>query len=412
MLESGTQASLSEDNGAYVFSQPLASSLPLPAADTFRLGATTAINGKSYTVASNAEVSVLSAQGELPRLPAAGRPFAMVELRSADGEVLSIDYGPALAGDGALPALSQGRSVQLDDLVLTGLRDDAGTDVKGSRQLACPNCGASVKVALASSKAITCSACNSLIDLSHGIGADLTAAVQDEPVSPLIALGTTGLLQGASWQVVGFQHRMGHAPGDDDESFGWDEYLLYHRKRGFCFLVDATDGWSLVKPVTGAPSYKAGAQTATYLATSYRLLSSYQAETSYVAGEFYWQVSRGQKTFNSDFANGKSLLSQETAGSEVTWSSGNKLDGDAVAAAFKLDGKKALFKRSDAGPLSSASGMGLGTIAVGMVLIVLLLIIISRCSRCDPARENCGTSSSARSAGGAYGGYAGGGGHK
>jgi hypothetical protein len=114
----------------------------------------------------------------------------------------------------------------------------------------------------------------------------------------------------------------------------------------FYFLVDAEDGWSLVKPVTGAPIFKPGENSAVYLKTNYPLQSSYRAETTYVAGEFYWQVQRGQKTFNRDFASGSALLSQEEAPNEITWSSGSKLDGDLVAKAFKLEGKKDLFKRS------------------------------------------------------------------
>ena len=43
---------------------------------------------------------------------------------------------------------------------------------------------------------------------------------------------------------------------------------------------------------------------ATYLGKVYQQQYAYNAETSYVAGEFYWQVERGQKTFNRDFANG------------------------------------------------------------------------------------------------------------
>ena len=411
LLDDGSTAFLSEDNGAYVFTLPAPVTRELPPADKFRVGASTAINGKTFSVASSETVSLLSAQGELPHLPALGKPFAMVELRSADGEVLSIDYGPTLGG--GAPVLSRGRAVQLDDLQLSGLKDESAKDEKGGRQFNCPHCGATVKVTLATSQSITCRSCNSLIDLSQGVGAALRSALQDEPVSPLIALGSVGQMQGASWQVVGFQHRMGHEPDDDEEeSFGWDEYLLYNRKLGFSFLVDAEDGWSLVKPVTGAPSYKPGANSATYLSTAYRLLSSYEAETSYVAGEFYWQVTRGEKTFNRDFANGRSLLSQEQSKNEVTWSSGSKLDGDVVAKAFKLEGKQALFKRSDASPLSSAAGMSVGTIVIGLVVIVLVLLLISRCSRCNPALENCSASSSARSSGGSFGGFSGGGGHK
>ena len=412
MLDDGSTAFLSEDNGAYVFTRTLPASTirKVPPAEQFRVGASTAINGKTYSVASSQTVSLLSAQGELPHLPALGTPFDMVELRSAEGEVLSVDYSPLLGG--GVAELSQGRAVQLDDLQLTGLKDESVKDEKGGQQFNCPHCGAPVTVTLASSKSITCPSCNSLIDLSQGVGAALKSAMQDEPVSLLIALGSVGQLQGASWQVIGFQHRTGHEPDDEDEAFEWDEYLLYNRKLGFSFLVDAEDGWSLVKPVTGAPAYKKGTNSATYLSTTYQLLSSYAAETTYVAGEFYWQVTRGEKSFNRDFASGKSLLSQEESKSEITWSSGSKLDGDVVAKAFKLEGKAPLFKRSDASPLSSASGMGVRAIIIMVVVIVLMLMMFSRCSRCNPALENCSTSGSSRSSGGSFGGSSGGGGHK
>jgi hypothetical protein len=130
-------------------------------------------------------------------------------------------------------------------------------------------------------------------------------------VQPLIPLGSTGQLQGVHWQVVGYQHRMGTEPDDTDEQFGWDEYLLYNRKRGFTFLVDTVEGWSVVKPTTGAPTLSQDNQTAHYLGGTYRQQYAYNAETTYVAGEFYWPVVRGQKTFNRDFAKGTALLSME-----------------------------------------------------------------------------------------------------
>jgi hypothetical protein len=293
--------------------------------------------------------------------------------------------------------------VQLEDLQLTGLRDESAKDEKG-RSFNCPNCGSPVTVNLADSKSITCGSCNSIIDLSQGIGGELRHAAQDEPVRPLIALGTMGQLQGAQWQVVGFQHRMGTEPGDD-EMFGWDEYLLYNKKRGFSFLVDAEDGWSMVKPTTGAPVMAESGSTATYLGKRYQQQYAYNAETTYVAGEFYWQVERGQKTFNRDFASGGALLSMERSANELTWSSGSKLDSGVVAAAFKLDAKKDMFKRGDALPVSAASGLGCGTIILIVVVIIILLIILSTCSSTSGAGGY-------RSTGGSYGGYSSGGGHK
>lgn len=413
LLADGRSAYLSEDNGAYVFSTPLTSQRALPQAEQFRVGATTAINGTTFSVASNQSVALIAAQGELPHLPPLGQSFAMVELRSQgtgaigrnEGSVLSIDYSTPT------PTASLGQPVLLDDLKLTGLRDAAVKDEKG-RSFNCPNCGATLTVTLAGSQSMSCDACHSLIDLSQGIGGELKHALQDEPVQPLIPLGSSGKLQGVDWQVVGFQHRMGTDPSDPDEQFGWEEYLLYNATRGFTFLVDSTEGWSVVKPCTGAPVLDSNAQNATYLGTTYRLKESYQAQTSYVAGEFYWQVTRGQSTANRDFASGNSLLSMEQSANEVTWSVGSKIDSTLVAKAFKLEGKKELLQRSDAGPASATKAVGCGTVIVLILVLLLFLFLISRCTSCDPQVENCTSSSSARSSGGSFGGFSSGGGHK
>ena len=45
------------------------------------------------------------------------------------------------------------------------------------------------------------------------------------------------------------------------------------------------------------------------LGATYSRTWSYNAETSYVLGEFYWPVRRGQKTFNRDYAVGDRILS-------------------------------------------------------------------------------------------------------
>lgn len=407
LFNDGSAGYLSEDNGAFVFSRPVTAKGAMPEAAKFRLGARTQLQGKTYSVASNTEVFVLSAQGELPHLPNLGVPFAMVELRSADGEVLSVDYGPTLSGQP--PALSLGHAVLLDGLSLTGLRGESAKAEAG-QSFNCPSCGAALTVQLANSKSLVCGTCHSVIDLSQGVGAALTHAAQHEPVAPLIALGSLGQLQGVSWQVVGFQHRMGHAPGDDEE-FGWEEYLLYHRKRGFVFLVDSTEGWSLLKPATGAPQVSAGGR-ADYLGKSYSLKESYQSQVEYVAGEFYWQVQRGATTRHREFAAGKNLLSEETTKDEVTWSVGEKLDASVVAKAFKMDAQAGAFKRADAAPFSTGSKMSIGTLAViAVALIFLLPLLFSRCSQCDPKVENCNASNS-RTSGGSWGGFSGGGSHK
>ena len=83
---------------------------------------------------------------------------------------------------------------------------------------------------------------------------------QNAVTEPQIPLGTVGTLklgtpQPLPWQVVGYLERCDlPAPGEDDEQTFWREYLLYNRTAGFAFLVDAEDGWSVVRTVTGVPS--------------------------------------------------------------------------------------------------------------------------------------------------------------
>lgn len=402
LLQDGTSATLGEDNGAYVVSLP-ATARELPPPERLPLGLTTSVAGKPFSVAAHLQAQLVAAEGELPTLAPLGQPFTVVELRSADGEVLSIDYGSAP------PQVQRGRSVLLQDLALQGLKDESVRE-EAARQLDCPNCGAPVAVQLDTSKSCTCPSCHSIIDLSSGLGGELRHAAQRNPISPLIPLGSVGRFEGADWQVVGFQHRTGVEVGDDEEeSFGWEEYLLYNRQRGFIFLVDASDGWSLVRPATGAPTHRDGTALAQYLGRTYRLTSRYRAETGYVAGEFYWPVHSGQVTSNADFAavDGKGILSREQAPGEVTWSHGQRLDSAAVASAFKLDARAGLFRRQDAGPIGGIGGssLGCGTLILIFIVLLILLVLMSNCS-------GSSGSSSYRSSGGSWGGYTSGGGHK
>ena len=400
LLDDGRSATLSEDNGAYVLMHPAHWQGAPPPPDRMPLGSTWKIGGGTFSVAANLQAQLLAAEGELPALPPLGEPFPVVELRSSDGEVLSIDFGAQP------PEVQRGRSVELHELQFKGLRDGEAVREEAGRQFDCPHCGAPVQVQLDASKSCTCPSCRSLIDLTRGLGAELSYVTQQETIRPLIPLGSIGQFEGVSWQVVGFQHRTGVEPGDD-EHFGWEEYLLYHRQRGFVFLVDASDGWSLVRPTSGAPAWREGTQTATYLGRRYRLTSTYLAETNYVAGEFYWPVYRGQKSSNSDFAavDGKGILSREQTPGEVTWSHGQRIDSTLVAQAFKLGDRAGLFRRQDAGPVGAITGgPGWATIVLTLVLLVVVLSLMSNCSGSPGG--------SYRSTGGSWGGYTSGGGHK
>lgn len=397
LLADGSTATLSEDNGAYVVTWPTAVQQAIPGAGHFAVGEEAVLDGQTYSVAANLRVQVLSAEGELPNRPPLDRPFQVVELRNADGDVLAIDYSSSP------PEVQRGRAVELDQLAMTGLKTESAREESGARQFSCPNCGSPVSVKLDSTQGITCPSCRHVIDLSSGMGGELRHAAQSQRIKPVIALGSLGQLQGERWQVVGFQRRTG---GDADDPFSWDEYLLYHAQRGFQFLVDASDGWSLVRPSTGAPSLKRGANTARYLGKTYRRTETYSARTDYVEGEFYWPVQVDDRTRNADFAaeDGRSVLSREETGNEVTWSHGEKLGANQVAEAFGLGNKLARSGRADAAPWTPDTMRAMVILIVVVVLVMILLSMMNSCSQ--------GSSGGGRSSGGSFGGYSSGGSHK
>jgi ribosomal protein S27E len=430
-FDDGRRLVLSEDNGSFVWLAPVMDVSQLPAAERMLLGNTYALLGNFYTATAVQSISLIAAQGELTQPPPQGKPFLAAELRSSDGKLLSICY------HSELPSMYLGKAVELDSLKLTGLKQGSTANIKG-RQFNCPNCASPVTVQLESSKSMTCPACDSLIDLSQGIGGQLSHALQHEPIRPQIALGTVGTLAGKSWQVVGYQHRVGSVAsadddeGEDEESFGWEEYLLYNAKAGFQFLVDATDGWSLYKTTTGAAKQSFNNNTASYLGTMYRQDYSYTANTDFVAGEFYWPLRRDYRTFNTDYSAGKSLLNREQVGQEITWSVGSRLEHETVMLAFGLGANESFkFERDAHVNAFPWKPMIILLIAALAFVFIMLLVRTTRNNvSCDKdynaasevsmeqQREQCERSkrslrTGTGSSGGSYGGYSsGGGGHK
>jgi hypothetical protein len=221
--------------------------------------------------------------------------------------------------------------------------------------------------------------------------------------------------------------------GGGDEAEAWREYLLYNRIEGFAFLVDANDGWSVVRTLTGAPEVRG--DTASWYGTTYRRRWTYSSEITYVLGEFYWRVEARQRTDHQDYegdASGhRALLSLEHTPSETTWSAGESVPAEAVAAAFGLAPPQARqLERSSPPDLGSLLGGFRPSWILLLVILVVILLLLAMCSHdaCSserqafgpdsPEYQQCRARSSAGTSsyygtGGAWGGYSsGGGGHK
>jgi hypothetical protein len=444
LFDNGRSGWLSEDNGRYVFAfdLPLPAGTPLP--EQLQAGSPVTVDGRPWRVASVVRAKLIAAQGELVQPPPSDRAIVVSDLRNTADEVGTLE-----SVDGALTSWSIGRSVRLADLKMSGLREvgigGAGEKTIKAQSPPCPNCGAPLKITLATTQSVVCDSCKSVVDLSKGIGPDMAHYAQLNRMEPGIPLGRTGTLpipSGAAplpWQVVGYMERMELMSGDSDEAEAWREYLLYNRQEGFAFLVDTNEGWSVARVLTGVPEVRG--QSARWYGTAYAKRWTYTSETTYVLGEFYWKVEANQRTQHEDYegsASGhRAFLSKESTANETTWSAGESIPAPMVAQVFGLDASAgAQLQRGGA---MSGGGPSLGGLvgAGGLIswpklilLLIVVLILLAWCSQdsCRDVKRAYGSYSAeyqqckARSAagtgayygtGGAWGGYSsGGGGHK
>ncbi len=359
LLADGDRGWLSEDNGSYALMREAGERRDLPAPERFQIGQNLRLEGRQYQIASIVQAQLIAAAGELPFAPALNQPFWLVDTRSADARIMTLDYS-TLGTSGADSATSArvyvGIPITLGGLALSGLKEDNTKSLTG-KSLSCPNCGVALEVKLDGSKSVTCPSCASLVDLTRAEdGKPVFTRQVTRYVSP-IPLGTEGTVEGVQWQAVGFARRSGL--DSDGERFNWAEVLLYHRTEGFAFVVVANDGVSFVRPVQDVPSGPAW-NSVRYRNRQYKGEPNYQSVVDYVEGEFYWQVRVGQQTRHVDYSSGELLLSREESVSkdarEVVWSHGKKYPVQVLAKAFGLPDISLLtvFRAND----GSSDGIG------------------------------------------------------
>jgi ribosomal protein S27AE len=439
LFDNGRSGWLSEDNGRYVFAFDAPAPADAPRPEGLQAGAPVTVDGRRWQVASVVQARLLAAQGELVDPPPADRAIVVSDLRNAADEV-----GTLQAVDGAALGWSVGRSVRLDDLKMSGLREagigGAGEKTIKAQSPPCPNCGAPLHITLASTQSVVCDSCKSVVDLSQGIGPDMAHYAQVNRLEPGIPLGTTGTLpipSGAAplpWQVVGYMERVELMDAGSDEAEAWREYLVWNRTEGFAFLVDTNEGWSVSRVITGAPELRG--DQASWYGITYQRRWTYASETTYVLGEFYWKVEARQRTEHQDYdhvaMNHRDMLSLERSANEVTWSAGESIPPRVLAAAFGLSPQQtAAIDRT--GEISIGDIVGSGKLLTWprlLILLVAVILMVAWCSQdgCRNQRRTFGANSleyqqcRSRSAagagvfygtGGSWGGYSsGGGGHK
>ena len=185
---------------------------------------------------------------------------------------------------------------------------------------------------------VVCIQCLSVLDATDPNLKILQTFQAKERVHPLIPLGAQGKLKGEQFEVIGFQQR---GTESDGETFSWREYVLFSATQGFRYLSEYDGHWNLIAAVKGLPvSGKENRPTPiNYLSKNFRHYSTSVASTTFVMGEFPWQVRVGDSVVCMDYVAPPLMLSSETTDDERTWSLGEYTSGEELWQAFLLKDK-------------------------------------------------------------------------
>lgn len=242
--------------------------------------------------------------------------------------------------------------------------------------LNCPSCGATLTVrSFGHAVTIVCDSCHCVLDAQDPklqILQKFKAATGEDP--PLIPLGTRGSIRGTVYEAVGFQRRTIHVDGIP---YSWHEYVLFNPFKGFRYLTEYDGHWNDVSMLRSLPDVSAGGSSLTYLGETYRHFQTARAATSYVLGEFPWQVRQGEEAEVSDYVSPPRVISSEKTGKEVTWSMGEYIAGRDIWYAFKLpDEPPAPIGVYENQPSPLSANVKIVWSLVGIFLVALFCLLI------------------------------------
>lgn len=206
------------------------------------------------------------------------------------------------------------------------------------RSLLCPSCGGNVELrGFEHTRSAVCIQCLSVLDTSTPELKIIDQFAEKSRVQPIIPLGTRGKMRGAVYEAIGFQVRTITSEGVD---YSWHEYLLFNPYKGFRYLTQYNGHWNDVNALSAVPqpASRLGRKAVQYGGAVYRHFQHAVARTTFVMGEFPWQVRAGEAVEVDDYVSPPFMLSSEANNQEITWSYGEYIPPAQVWQAFQLKG--------------------------------------------------------------------------
>ncbi len=188
----------------------------------------------------------------------------------------------------------------------------------------CPNCKSDIDVFSKKSETVSCAKCNAIIDLESDLKAgnlafSLNSYYKNRPQEmSFLRLGLILTLEKKKWQIIGRTRKKitGKEWESEDNAYtnytwSFDEWILVSNKKEYLYLSEDKEGFTLSRSfIPKTP--KIPDQYASHLNLDGDFLASRITEkgeitTTFVEGEFSWQVKVGDKTYFAENKRKKSV---------------------------------------------------------------------------------------------------------
>jgi hypothetical protein len=330
MFSDGRSGWLGEAQGTYAISFLRKTDSPVPSFESLKAGKKVQLRDQVFQVQNKESAHCIAGEGELPFKVLGGYDAPVADLLGEHASFATIDYSEEI------PLVFVGEYVEFDDLQLSNLREFAGwsSAVEARvKSFQCIRCASPItQRGLLQTTTVACPSCGAILDVSDENLRIISTFVAKSKVTPDIPLGTRGVLPDGEFEVLGFLRRFVTVEGVE---YRWREYLLFNPYKGFRWLSEYNGHWNYIKSTMHRPGILHNGDVR-FKGQTFRHFQTATATVDYVIGEFYWRVAQGESCVVSDFIAPPQILSVEKTDNDISYSSGQYLEPQDVARAFKL----------------------------------------------------------------------------
>jgi len=324
LFQDDSYAYLLEGYGMYSICIPATSPPELKgdAIKNLKPGRTKLLNGEQYMMLRKDRCLRWEVEGEC-YMPECNSTFITFDFSSASGKTLHIiEYWPRVQ-----PAFE----VHHTDFTSLALQHTRPFITDGNT-FKCTNCQQEIHVTtFPYSQSCACNSCG-----TQYVYEDLLrfarVAGSKQKTQPAITIGTTGIIRGISYKVIGFIVK----EEKNKYKSQWREYTLFNEREGYAFLSEFDGHWMYLREQSKTPVPEDMDTTGyNYEGESYDLFNAYHFSVMYAQGEFAANAFDDGNIKCQEFISPPTLWAREESPKEgIVWFKGWHVERSDLRIAF------------------------------------------------------------------------------